>query len=363
MNRKRTVVVGLLLAALIVALFFATRAPSQGGASGAVTAVSPAAPLRPGRPGKPRAASSAAGTTGTRDLAAEGPSSGQTLFEAKWGSGPAELGRERPSEGNPMGPMSVAVDGKGRVYVLDEVNGRIVRRGADGKPETTFPVGAMAPQDMTVAADGSTVVLDRFVDKQVVIYDESGKLRADIPIEGEGIDDVGLVTGVFTDGPDIYVEREHSSLVKVGDTSGLMAEPRAEIPGRPSRDGQLFLNAGITEAPVGRVYVSAIDRATNAHRFTRELRLRSFVRAIVLLDSDLAGTIYFAAEVEVEGGGEVILLSCLEPLKGTPVGGAVLPVNTMPEETFRDLVVQNEGGVLYAQRTEQGVTYVHYDCE
>ena len=32
-------------------------------------------------------------------------------------------------------------------------------------------------------------------------------------------------------------------------------------------------------------------------------------------------------------------------------------------QTFRDLVVQNEGGVLYAQRTEQGVTYVHYDCE
>ena len=361
MNRKRTVVVGLLLAALIVALFVATRGPSPGGASGAVTAVSPAAPLRPGRT-KPRPSPSAAGTTG-RDPASEGPSTGQPLFMAKWGSGPDELGRERPSEGNPMGPMSLAVDGKGRVYVLDEVNGRIVRRGADGKPEAVIPSNLIAPQDMAVAADGSTVVLDRFVDKQVVIYDESGKLRADIPIEGEGIDDVGLVTGVFTDGSDVYVEREHGPLVKVGDTSGQLAEPRTEIPGRPSRDGQLFLNAGITEAQTGRVYVSAIDRATNDHRFTRELRLKSFVHAIVLLDSDMAGTIYFAAAVEVEGGQEVVLLSCLEPLKGTPVGGAVLPVNTMPEETFRDIVVQNEGGVLYAQRTEQGVTYVHYDCE
>jgi hypothetical protein len=360
-NRKRTATVGLVLAALIVALFLATRAPSPGGAPDAVTAVSPAAPLRTSRP-KARPASSAAGTT-TRDPASEGPTAGQPLFEAKWGSGLADLGHERPSEGNPMGPMSMAVDGKGRVYVLDEVNGRIVRRGADGKPETTFPTNLMAPQDMTVAADGSTVVLDRFVDKQVVVYDESGKLRADIPIEGDGVADVGLVTGVFTDGPDVYVEREHGPLVKIGDTSGMLAEPRTEIPGRPSRDGQLFLNAGITEAPVGRVYVSAIDRATNEHRFTRELRLRSFVRAIVLLDSDLAGTLYFAAEVEVEGGAEVVLLSCLEPLKGTPVGGAVLPVNTVPEETFRDLVVQNEGGVLYAQRTDQGVTYVHYDCE
>ena len=159
------------------------------------------------------------------------------------------------------------------------------------------------------------------------------------------------------------VAERFRALVKLGDTSGNLALPRTELPGRPSRDGTLFLNAGITDAQVGRVYVSAIDRSTNNHRFTRELRLRSFVRAIVLLDSDLAGTIYFASEVEVEGGGEVVLLTCLEPLKGTPVGGAVLPVNTMPEETFRDLTVQNEGGVLYAQRSEEGVTYVHYDCE
>lgn len=360
MNRKRTVALGLVLFALIVGVFLATRpAPTQGPTT-AVTAVSPAAPLRAARP--PRPASSTAGST-TRDPASEAQSSGQPMFRAKWGSAPDELGRDRPNEGNPMGPMSVAVDAKGRVYVLDEINGRIVRRGPDGKVEQTIRSDLIAAQDMTVTADGSTVVLDRFVDKQVAIYDEHGNLRGDIPIEGEGVEDVGLVTGVFSDGNDIYVEREHGPLVKLGDTSGVRSEPRTEIPGRPSRDGTLFLNAGITDAQAGRVYVSAIDRATDEHRFTRELRLRSFVRAIVLLDSDLYGTIYFAAEVEVPNGPEVLLLTCLEPLKGTPIGGAVLPVNTMPEETFRDLTVQAEGGVLYAQRTEEGVTYVRYDCE
>ena len=360
MNRQRIVVVALLVAAVALVLWI-SRSPEKQGSGATATAVSPAAPL--GSRGKPRPAGTSTRAGSTRDPASEGPSAGQTLFTAKWGSGPGDLGRERPEEGNPMGPMSLSVDAKGRVYVLDEINGRIVRRGADGKPDTTFRTDLIAAQDMAVADDGSAVVLDRFVDKQVVIYDESGKVRADIPIVGEGVDDVGLVTGVFTDGNDIYVEREHGPLVKIGDTSGQLAEPRAEIPGRPSRDGLLFLNAGITEAQAGRVYVSAIDRATNQHRFTRELRLRSFVQNIVLLDSDLAGTIYFAAIVAPEGGDEVVLLTCLEPLKGTPVGGAVLPVNTMPEETFRDIVVQNEGGVMYALRSEQEVTYVHYDCE
>src|SRR4051794_21224892 len=51
------------------------------------------------------------------------------VVRAKWGSGPGELGRDRPKEGNPEAPMSVTVDGEGRAVVLDQVNGRIVRFG------------------------------------------------------------------------------------------------------------------------------------------------------------------------------------------------------------------------------------------
>src|SRR5262249_1188111 len=101
----------------------------------------------------------------------------------------------------------------------------------------------------------------------------------------------------------------------------------------------------------------------NQHKFTRELRLNSFVQMIVLLDTDNTGTIYFAAQVDTGDGQEAVLLSCLEPLKGIPVGGAVLPANTLPEESFRDLALLDDGGVMYALRTEQGVTYSRYDCE
>lgn len=258
--------------------------------------------------------------------------------------------------------MSLAHDAKGRVYVLDQVNGRVVRHGVDGKADATSDLRLRAPQDLAVAADGSMAVLDRLGDKAIAFYDEGGALRGQLPLEGEGVEETGLLTGVFIDGKDVYVEREHGALVNIGDTAGNPAEPRKEIPGRPTRDGTGFLNAGITDAAAGRAWVSLIDRSTGDHRFTRELRLKAEIRHVVLLDSDKSGIIYFAAEVHQDPAEESILLTCLDPLKGIPVGSAVLPANTMPEETFRDLTVLDEGGVVMAHRTDKGVTYQTYEC-
>jgi hypothetical protein len=283
------------------------------------------------------------------------------VFFSPWGgAGLHQLGRERAPEGNAMGPMSFALDRQGRAYVLDEVNGRIVRRDAQGNPERALPIDLKTPEDIAVGADGSIAVLDRHAGA-VSVYDESGALKGALPLGGEGIDDPGTVTGVFVDGTDVYAEREHGPLVRVGDTSGVPGN-RREIPGRPSRDGKSFLNAGITDAAAGRVWVAAIDRASGQHRFTRELRLGATVHSIVLLDSDQQGTVYFAAEIAPEGGPPMVTLSCLEPVKGAGMGGALLPANTMPEESFRDFVVRDEGGVVYALRTEAGVTYYETDC-
>lgn len=258
--------------------------------------------------------------------------------------------------------MSLAHDAKGRVYVLDQVNGRIVRHGVDGKAEATSDLRLRSPQDIAVAADGSMAVLDRLGDKAIAFYDEGGALRGQLSLEGEGVEETGLLTGVFIDGKDVYVEREHGSLVNIGTTSGIPAEPRKEIPGRPTRDGSGYLNAGITDGAAGRLWVSMIDRASGEHRFTRELRLKAEVRSIRLLDTDKSGIIYLATEMHQDPAEEWILLQCLDPLKGVPIGGALLPANTMPEETFRDMSVNDEGGVTLAHQSEKGVTYQVYEC-
>jgi hypothetical protein len=288
---------------------------------------------------------------------------GRVVFFSPWGgSTKDQLGRERPQEGNPEGPMSLAQDGKGRLYVLDQVNHRVVRRAPDGTPEAVSELQLLGAQDLAVGSDGSMAVLDRLASKAVALYDENGALRTQLPLAGDLVEETGLVTGVFVDGKDVYVEREHGPLVRIGDTDGSVANPRTEIPGRPSRDGKSYVNAGIIDAVAGRAYVSSIDRATNQHRFTRELRLNAHITSIQLLDTDKRGTIYFAAEVGDEQEPPAIVLTCLEPLKGVPIGSAVLPANTLPEETFRDLTVLDDGGVVLALRSEQGVTYTRYEC-
>lgn len=258
--------------------------------------------------------------------------------------------------------MSLAPDRKGRMLVLDQVNGRIVRYGPDGKPEVEIGANLRTAQDVVAGDDGTIAVLDRYTDKAVTLYDESGQVVGTLPLQGEGVEQPGDVTGVFVDGKDIYAERQHGPLVKIGDTSGKPAEPRTEIPGRPSRDGLSYLNAGIIDAAIGRAYVSSIERATNQHRYTRELRLEAEVLAIALLDTDRQGVVYFGTHLQ-DGAEEIVQVTCLEPLKGEPIGTAILPANTMPEETFRDLAVLDGGGVLYALRSETGVTYQHYECK
>ncbi len=284
---------------------------------------------------------------------------------AHWGTGPGEVARNVPEEGNPEAPMSLAAGPGGSSYVLDQVNGRIVRFGPDGRPLEPIPVTQQAPQDLAVAGDGTTLVLDRLRDKTVAVL-KDGKLVGDLPVEGAGIEEGGGVTGVFVDGEDVYVEREHGSLVKVGDTSGNVAQEREEIPGRPSRDGKSYLMAGIIDAAAGREFVNSVDRATGERRFTRELRLGMPILAIVLLDSDLSGTIYLGTLVlegdPATGAGGFVRIACLSPADGVPIGTVDVPANAGPEETFRDFFVLDGGGVVYSQRGESGVALVRYDC-
>jgi hypothetical protein len=258
--------------------------------------------------------------------------------------------------------MSLAADGRGNVLVLDAINRRIVRRGADGRAETSIPLDLRLPEDVAVGSDGSMAVLDRHGDKQIGVYDPSGAPRGKLPLGGNGVPEPGAVTGVFVDGDDVYVEREHQELVKVGDTLGKQALPPSQLSGRPSRDGKSLLRAMIRDAKAGTVAISSIERASGKLRFTREIKLWPVVRAILLLDTDSTGTIYFAAEAQAPGARASVALSCLEPDTGLVIGGAMLPANTLPDETFRDFTVLAEGGVIYAVRTEAGVTYRRYDC-
>ena len=282
--------------------------------------------------------------------------------KSTWGSGPGQLGRDRRPEGNAEGPMSLTASRNGELLVLDQANGRLARYGADGKFKDSVPLTVQSAQDVVQSPDGKSFVLDRLADGAVAILDPDGKQVGELPLLGVAVKEGGAVTGLFVDGEDVYVEQEHGVLNRIGDIKGKADQTQPEVPGRPTRDGRSFISAGIVDGAAGRLFVSAIDRQAMAQRFTREYRLPPRVSSIALLDTDGSGIIYLAVLLEPPEGKEAVQLMCLDPLDGRPLGGAVLPANTLPEETFRDFAVLDNGGVIYSFRTEEGVELRRYDC-
>lgn len=292
---------------------------------------------------------------------------GVELARFGWGSGEGNLGRSRPDEANPEAPMSLTVDALGQVWILDQVNERLVKLDRNGKPLGTVPVPVQAAQDVVVTADGTALVMDRLVDKAIAVIGPDGKQKGELPILGKGLEEGGASTGLFADGKDVYVEREHGDSVKIGSTSGEANRDRPEVPGRPAGDGRTYLTANIVDGPSGVVMVTAIDRQPQQHRFTRQLVVGLPVLGLNALDTDRSGVIYLGTIVELPGSTPElpqfgITLLCLDPLDGRPLGQTRLPANTSPEETFRELTVLPEGGVLYLERTEQGPRVVRYAC-
>jgi hypothetical protein len=189
------------------------------------------------------------------------------------------------------------------------------------------------------------------------VLGSEGEVLGELPVEGRGIKEGGAVTGIFADGDSVYAEREHGQLIRLGDTSGQPDPTQPEVPGRPSRDGRSYLLAGIIHAQQGILFLAVADRATGENRFTREYQLGESVTALLGLDSNLQGTIYFALQA-----AEGALLLCAEPEQGQLLGEVSLPENNLPEESMRELVALDQGGVVFAVRTEQGVSYQAFSC-
>lgn len=292
----------------------------------------------------------------------------RVLGQFGWGSGQNQLGKSRPKEGNPEAPMAVALDAKGGAWVLDQVNGRMVKLDERGKQSGETPLPVQHAQDLAIAKNGTAAVLDRLVDKSVALIGADGKPVGELKLAGRGIEEPSKVTGVFVDGDSVYAEREHGDLVRLGDTKGKADADRPETPGRPSRDGSSYLTANISDGARGRVAVTVIDRASGQHRYTREIGFGMPVMTLLLLDSDLTGLLYLAALGERVPAGTaqeavaVVDLLCLDPLDGRPLGRAELPANTSADETFREMTVLDSGGVLYLYRTDTGAELRRVDC-
>jgi hypothetical protein len=290
---------------------------------------------------------------------------GKLMVHGLWGSDPGQFGRKHAQEdGSPEAPMAIAAHG-GEVDVVDQVNRR-VQRFKDGRLIGTITVGSDAIQDVAPMRGGRTALLDRLADGNVSVYGPDGKLENQLPIVGKGIAEGGEVTGVFADDSGLYLERDHGSLVRVGNADGTVDADRPEMLGRPSRDGRYALQVEIANRDAGELVVRATDRQTGQVAWTQTVKADAPLVHVVMLDSDRSGNVYVGAEVGSESTQEPYELYDVHTMAarlsstGTPRGQLRLPALGEADETFRPLTVDDDGVLYLMAPDNDGMQLLRY---
>lgn len=284
------------------------------------------------------------------------PASSRVVLEAAWGSALGQVGRREANESNPEGPMALVVQGDD-VLLLDQANAR-VQRFRRGVAISSFQVGDTA-QDLALGPSGTTVVLDRLVDKSVTIHGPDGARLGEIPLAGKGIDDPSDTTGVFVDDEGVWVEREHASLVRVATADGAADEGRPEVPGRPTEDGRRVVTAALGSAAEGTVLVTAFERADLSIAWAVTVQLSRPIVQLMMLETDAAGQVYLAAEGARERADlsvyDVALMIVRLAPDGAVSGVIELPWAASGDEVLRPLSLGDDGAVYVMAPTATGV--------
>jgi hypothetical protein len=277
----------------------------------------------------------------------------QVLFAA-WGAGLGELGVTRPKEANPEAPMSFAVDAEGRVHVLDQVNQRIAVFAATGTALSVVPIGSDTVQDLAVDPRGGWALLDRLVAREVRFLDRDGKVRARVPVVGPGIDEGGLVTGLFAARDGFWLEVEHTSLVRVATADGEPDPQRPTLEGRRATPTAPMLRA----ARDARGF--AVVSATGAGGFFARVPFDAPVLSLVGLEGDGLGTTFVGAHLGRESSSfalydEKVSVVALDA-QGTEIGRFDLPPPEGPEEQLKSMVLSPAGHVHVLHVGQNGAT-------
>ena len=197
-----------------------------------------------------------------------------------WGPGPNQLGRIDPNESDAEGPASFLVEESGEFLVLDQVKSRIVRVDRQGDFVESIELPGSNFMGLERLPNGRLLAVDRLVRRSVVIVDELLGVLAEYPIEGEYIEDSGVITAIFVRGDGLWLEVSHSYSVRI---LGLdwKPSPRVTIAGRPSNAGAGSLVARLTSAKA--LQLALVD-GTGTASWSRELEFTDPLERIVWVE-------------------------------------------------------------------------------
>jgi len=276
-----------------------------------------------------------------------------------WGTGPGRFGKD--DEATRPGPMSLAVDRQGTVFVLDQVNRRVQRFSRHGSrlpamtglSETTEDIALHHGQVWAleyVPHDGPRYAVTR-----------RGARGADLTVlldrERE------LATGLFVTGPaatpDVRVEQRQDTLLRVVREGAALAPARQthHVLGRPNR-GQPGHRVTARLTGTHTALVMTVDPEVGA-RPAFEVSTPIPLVAIQELDTDADGAIYVGLFLATEGPAPDFAWEQVRKVVVAWRPGAghrVVEMQAIFATTvFRPVAVGQDGALYQLHTTEQEV--------
>ena len=279
---------------------------------------------------------------------------GQVWVAGAWGTTPGDFGMV--DDASRPGPMDFALHGD-LLYVLDPVNSRVQVFDARGELDQVIPIGTRTADFICVDSDGSVVVLDAFVQRELRVFTPAGELatKARLPKS------LRLPSAIFADHGQYLVEERHSRVLALNLDRGQQdqtARPVTALRGRPRA-----ADSGTTHAcKLGPLDVVLEHANVDDAREEQTVRFPYPIRSIVALESDQVGNTYVAAaclrDPPADGQRADIVIAALTPA-GQLLGALTIPDQYVTDH-YRKLLVTPTGDVLQMQTTEAGVRFIRW---
>ena len=290
----------------------------------------------------------------------------EVVLHLGWGAGPMESGRRPAQESAPEGPMSFTVSADGDIYLLDQVNLRVMRFDGSGALLSAIPISSDTFQDIEVAGDGRILLLDRLVRGAVVVLSRDGQEIAAHPVTGPSIPEGGGITAMLLEDDGLWIEYNHERSVRLLDGSLKACDP-SMLEGR--RSGKAGQTVSAALAGQGMVKLRVIDGATGTTVLQKEIDLGQDLYRIAWVQTDEHGSLHAMFHV-VQTAGQAGQPPLREWVEGYRMDGKLArtgrfesPFTIRPWEQFKEFKVLGDGQVLQMAFSDDGVRILKWRYE
>jgi hypothetical protein len=219
-----------------------------------------------------------------------------TVVAAAWGKGLGKVGIS--AEGEAKGPNALGVDDRGRVYVLDQVNERVVRY-ADGRPDAAIRLPDRYFDDLVVARD-LLVVLRRDGDRLALVLDTHRGAVETLPIDP----DVPPIYRLALAGDEVRVEcpgADDHPTHAIGTLTGARASKERQLTELPAFPTPAGLTVKGARSDGNNVKLDLTD-ARGGQRLKLRIHSERDIGAVTAVMGDPRGNLYVAYTVVSESG-------------------------------------------------------------